>query len=82
MLLQISSRVYVEASLLKLRIKERFQKVLVKRLHADEDGAVMVEYALLIAGISIALVAAMFALYTAVTGKINNAADLINTAAP
>ncbi len=47
MLSRISSRAYVEASPLKVRIKERFQEVLVKRFHADEDGAVLIEYALL-----------------------------------
>ncbi len=61
-----------------MKIKERFQKVLVKRLHADEDGAVMVEYALLIAGVSIALVAAMLAIYTAIETIVLTTATLIN----
>ncbi len=43
MLSLISSRVHLESSLLKVRVKERFQEVLVKRLHADEGGAVLIE---------------------------------------
>ncbi len=73
MLSLISTRVYVEASLLKVRIKERFQEVLVKRPHADEDGAIMIEYALLIAGIAVAMIAAIFLLFEAIAGTFNNA---------
>ncbi|MHC4275885.1 MAG: Flp family type IVb pilin [Planctomycetota bacterium] len=82
MLSLISKRVYVEASLLKVGIKERFHETLVKRLHLDEDGAVMVEYALLIAGIGVALMVAIFQLFTAVSGKFNEATTFINTGSP
>ncbi len=78
MLSQISTRVYIEASLLK----ERFQKVLVKRLHVDEDGAVMVEYALLIAGIAIALIISILGLFGAIEGRFNEAAGFINEGPP
>ncbi len=73
MLSLISRRVYVEASLLKVRIKERFQEVLVKRLHADEVGAIMIEYALLIAGIAVAMIVAIFLLFSAISEVFNNA---------
>ncbi len=77
MLSLISTRVYVEASLLKVRIKERFQEVLVKvkRPHADEDGAIMIEYALLIAGIAVAMIAAIFLLFQAIATTFNNATN-------
>ncbi len=75
MLSLISTRVYVEASLLKVRIKERFQEVLVKRLHADEDGAVMIEYVLLIAGIAVALVGAIALLFAAIAGVFTEATN-------
>jgi Flp pilus assembly pilin Flp len=39
----------------------------------------MVEYALLIAGIAIALILAIIALFTAIEGKFNEAATLITT---
>ncbi|MHC4198238.1 MAG: Flp family type IVb pilin [Planctomycetota bacterium] len=82
MLSLISTRVYVEASLLKVRIKERFRETLVKRLHVEEDGAVMIEYALLIAGIGVALIVAIFALFTAVQSKFQEAATVVNTGQP
>ena len=75
MLSLISRRVYVEASLLKVRIKERFQEVLVKRLHAGEDGAIMIEYALLIAGIAVAMIVAIGLLFQAISDVFNNATD-------
>lgn len=75
MLSLISTRVYVEASLLKVRIKERFQEVLVKRLHADEDGAIMIEYALLIAGIAVAMIAVIFLLFQAIAAVFSNATN-------
>ncbi len=75
MLSLISSRVYLESSLLKVRVKERFQEVLVKRLHADEGGAVLIEYALLIAGIAVALIAAIAAFFSTIATFFNNTAS-------
>ncbi len=75
MLSLISSRVYLESSLLKVGVKERFQEVLVKRLHADEGGAVLIEYALLIAGIAVALIATIAAFFATIATFFNNAAS-------
>jgi len=70
--------VYLEANLLKEKIKGRFEKAL-RVVHGQEEGAVLVEYALLIAGIALALIAAITALYLAIAGAFSKAAAKINT---
>lgn len=61
------TRMYFEMWALKEGVKERARETL-RRLREEKDGAAMVEYALLIAGISVALIAAIAALYTAIQG--------------
>lgn len=74
------TRMYVELDILKESLKERVCETL-NRLREKEDGAALVEYALLVAGITIAVAAAAFALYNAIAGRLNNASTLINTGA-
>ncbi len=67
------SRLYLEM----VSLRERAAGAL-KRLHGEKDGAAMVEYALLIAGISVALIAAIAALYTAIQGAFTTVTNTIS----
>lgn len=65
------TRTYVELLALKEGVKERAYETLsqtLRRLYGEEKGAAMVEYALLIAGISVALIAAITLLFLAIQG--------------
>lgn len=73
------TEMYVKASLLKEDVKDRVLGTL-RRLREEEEGASMVEYALLVAGISVALIAAVGALYSAIQGAFTNVTTAINDA--
>lgn len=49
------------------RVTER-----VRALHADESGAAMTEYAIVVAGIAVAAIVAVQALGTAISGVFND----------
>ncbi|MFQ5956236.1 MAG: hypothetical protein ACE5KK_00495 [Candidatus Brocadiales bacterium] len=78
MLMRMSTAIYLEARLLRERIKERVGGAL-RRVREEKDGAVLVEYALLIAGLALALSAAIFLLYTAIFAKFEEATAIIET---
>lgn len=71
------TEMYVKASLLKEDVKDRVLGTL-RRLREEEEGASMVEYALLVAGISVALIAAVTALYHAISGAFGKVTNAIN----
>lgn len=71
------TEMYVKASLLKEDVKDRVLGTL-RRLREEEEGASMVEYALLVAGISVALIAAVSALYGAISGAFGKVTNAIN----
>lgn len=71
------TEMYVKASLLKEDVKDRVLGTL-RRLREEEEGASMVEYALLVAGISVALIAAVSALYGAISGAFKSVTNAIN----
>lgn len=73
------TEMYVKASLLKEDVKDRVLGTL-RRLREEEGGASMVEYALLVAGISVALIAAVSALYAAIYGAFGRVTNAINDA--
>ena len=73
---------YIELMALKEGVKGRAYETLsqaLRRLYGEEKGAAMVEYALLIAGIGVALIAAIAALYVAISGVFNRVTTVINT---
>lgn len=51
---------------------------LVSRFLRDESGATAIEYGLIAAGIAVAIIAAVQAVGTALTTKLNSAASAIN----
>jgi len=53
-----------------------------KRLAAGEEGATMVEYALMVALIGAALIAVVGTLSTAISGKFSTVASAVTSAAP
>ncbi|MFQ5862413.1 MAG: Flp family type IVb pilin [Candidatus Brocadiales bacterium] len=73
------TRMYVNLVALREGVRERIEETL-RRLHEEKDGAAMVEYALLIAGISVALIAAVAALYGAISGSFGAATTAITPA--
>lgn len=67
----LTTRVYIELLALKEGVKGRAYETLsqaLRRLYGEEEGAAMVEYALLIAGISVALIVAIGLLFVAIQG--------------
>lgn len=52
---------------------------MLKRLHQEKDGAIMVEYALLIAGISVALMLAILAFSSVIRNMFTTVAGLFST---
>lgn len=67
------TRMYVELDILKESVKEKVYDTL-RRLREEKDGAAMVEYGLLIAGIAVAVMAVIFAVGTTLNtmyGKVN-----------
>ncbi len=70
--------VYVKLSILRDSAKERVLEAF-RRVRDEKEGAAVVEYALLIAALVMAAAGAAFALYTAVSTRLQNAADVINT---
>ncbi|MFQ5862412.1 MAG: Flp family type IVb pilin [Candidatus Brocadiales bacterium] len=73
------TRMYVNLVALREGVRERIEETL-RRLHEEKDGAAMVEYALLISGISVALIAAVAALYGAISGAFSSATTAITPA--
>ncbi len=71
------TRMYVEAMILRDDLKDKVYETL-RRLRDEESGASVVEYALLIAGLTVAVSAAALALYTAVANRLNNAAAIVS----
>lgn len=77
-------RMYVELMALKEGVRERAYETLsqaLRRLYGEEKGAVMVEYALLIAGIGVALITAIGLLYLAISGVFTRVTEKLDTAA-
>ncbi len=72
------TEMYLEAVILKDSLKDRVYQAW-RRVRDEKDGASVVEYAILIAGLTIAVTTAAFALYTAVANRLNNAASIIST---
>lgn len=71
------TKMYVKALILKGDAKDRLLET-IRRLHKEEGGAAMVEYALLIAGISVGIMATISALFDAISGVFTNASGVIN----
>jgi pilus assembly protein Flp/PilA len=59
----------------------RDMKVLVKRFVTDESGATAIEYGLIAAGISVAIIAAVNTLGTKLTATFTSVAGSLNTTA-
>ncbi len=72
------TKMYVEAVILRDGLKDRIYQAW-RRVRDEKDGASVVEYAILIAGLTVAVTAAAFALYTAVSNRLNNAATIVST---
>jgi pilus assembly protein Flp/PilA len=59
-------------------IKELPMNKLIKRFAADESGATAIEYGLIAAGIAVAIIAAVQALGTAISGTFRDVATALN----
>jgi len=59
----------------------RDMKILVKRFVTDESGATAIEYGLIAAGISVAIIAAVNTLGTKLTATFTSVAGSLNTTA-
>lgn len=77
----ILTPIYVKLAVLIEDAVERIYETL-RRIKKGEDGVSLVEYALLIAGVTIAVLIAILSLYDAVRGRIQSTANLINSNPP
>ena len=68
--------VFTGDSCVEVTYQKRGPKEMRRRLHQEKDGAIMVEYALLIAGISVALMLAILAFSSAISNIFNTVAGL------
>ncbi|HHT9119452.1 MAG TPA: Flp family type IVb pilin [Candidatus Hypogeohydataceae bacterium YC41] len=62
------TRMYVELGILKDSVKERFWEAL-RRIREEKDGAAMVEYGILVAGIAVASIAIIIAVGATIKAK-------------